>query len=180
MADILNTNPSRYKTYKAVIKCYHTLANEHQWKNEDSSIWPISKASLIKFIKSISNKVTPSIITSYLLALKFYHTRNAFDWTTVQFDPLVRELLKTIQTNHRHEPIKQKMHITRSHLNQIKGTLDLRESDDMLFCAVALTAFYGLARISELLTDYKPDGDKVPTLKAIKFKKANSATYATI
>lgn len=148
--------------YEAVIKRYHALANEHQWKNEDGSVWPISKTSLIKFIKAISNEVAPSTVNSYLSALKFNYTRNSVNWTTVRIDPLIKELLKTIEANHRHEPIKQKMHIMRSHLDQIKRNLDLQESDDMLFWAVALTAFYGLAHLGELLPEHKPTETRCP------------------
>lgn len=171
-ANILSINPTRHRTYESIIKHYQTLAHDNQWQNEDGSIWPISKASLIKFIRSICSVVTPPTITSYLSALKFYHTRNSVDWSPVRFDPLIKELLKTIEANQKHEPIKQKMHITRTHLEQIRRSLDFSITEDLLFWAVALTAFYGLARLSELLPNYEPDGGKVLTLKALRFEKA--------
>lgn len=135
---------------------------------------------MIKFIKLISNEVAPSTVISYLSALKFYHSRNSHDWAPIRNDPLVKEILKTIEANHKHEPVKQKMHITRNHLDQIRRSLNIKEPDDLLFWVVALTAFYELAQLGELLPDRKSEKLKTPCLKAIKFEKVNQATFATI
>ncbi|CAG8649671.1 8896_t:CDS:2, partial [Dentiscutata erythropus] len=175
-----NLEPPKHKTYKAIIKRYQILASKHQWKNEDGSVWPISKDSLTKFIKLLSNEVSPPTITSYLSALKFHYTRNSYDWMPVRHDSLIREMLKTIEANHRHKPVRQKMHITRTHLHGIRRNLNLEDTNDLLFWTVALTAFYGIARLGELLPDGKSDGNKVPQLRALKFENTNSATFATI
>lgn len=50
----------------------------------------------------------------------------------------------------------------------------------MLFWVVAVIAFYGLARLGELLLNHKTDEEKVPVLKALRFEKAKFATFATI
>lgn len=72
------------------------------------------------------------------------------------------------------------MHITRNHLDQIRRSLNIKEPDDLLFWVVALTAFYELAQLGELLPDRKSEKLKTPCLKAIKFEKVNQATFATI
>ncbi|CAG8582897.1 3785_t:CDS:2, partial [Dentiscutata heterogama] len=95
-------------------------------------------------------------------------------------DPLVKQILKTIEANHRHTPVRQKMHITRAHLRHIKRSLDLKNPDDLLFWTVALAAFYGLARLGELIPNDKTDKTKIPSIRALRFEKIGAKTFATI
>ncbi|CAG8837419.1 18704_t:CDS:2, partial [Racocetra persica] len=54
----------------------------------------------------------------------------------------------------------------------IKTNLNPNNPDDKLFWAIALTAFYGLARLGELLPATQQDKDKVPCFCALRFEKA--------
>ncbi|CAG8765793.1 34690_t:CDS:2, partial [Racocetra persica] len=48
------------------------------------------------------------------------------------------------------------------------------------FWAIATTAFYGLARLGELLPTTQHDQNKVPTFRALRFEEINQHTFATI
>lgn len=126
------------------------------------------------------NRVSPPTLLSYLSALRHHHKMNHFEWTETRNDPLITELLKTIDKNHVHKPINQKSHITRDHLRILKSNLNLNKWDDKAFWAIATTAFYGLARLGELLPTTQQDQNKVPTFRALKFEEINQHTFATI
>ncbi|CAG8751787.1 1617_t:CDS:2, partial [Dentiscutata erythropus] len=66
------------------------------------------------------------------------------------------------------------------HLRAIKVELNLCEPDDILIWAIALTTFYGLAHLGELLPTTQQDRDKVPVLQALRFEKADDHTFVTI
>ncbi|CAG8814431.1 21152_t:CDS:2, partial [Racocetra persica] len=118
--------------------------------------------NLTKFITHLHSKVEPQTITSYLAALRHYHDMNHMDWSNVRYDPLIKQLLKTIQGNHTFKVTQQKEHITREQLQKMKLRLDLADADDLLFLVVALVAFYGLARLGELLPGLLQDTAKIP------------------
>lgn len=159
---------------------YEELAASNQWMNSQGNIWPIAKEHLIEFITYMHKRVAPPTLLSYLSALKHHHKMNHFNWNETRDDPLVSQLLKTIDQNHTHKPVKQKSHITRHHLRTLKANLNFNNPDDNVFWAIALTAFYGLARLGELLPTTRQDCDKVPTLGALRFDKVGQHTYATI
>ncbi|CAG8462293.1 690_t:CDS:2 [Dentiscutata erythropus] len=69
---------------------------------------------------------------------------------------------------------------TRSDALAIKAELSLSEPENILFWAIALTAFYGLACLGELLLTTQQDGDNVPVFRALRFDKANNYIFATI
>ena len=50
----------------------------------------------------------------------------------------------------------------------------------MLFLAIALVAFYGLARLGELLPHSQTDTAKVPVIQAIRFDRTREGSFATI
>ncbi|CAG8830859.1 15444_t:CDS:1, partial [Racocetra persica] len=95
----------------------------------------------------------------------------------IRSDPLVLQLLKTIEATHTHKPINQKSHITCQHLLQIQQQLNANNNVDTLFWAIALLAFYGLARLGELLPNNQSDEIKVPTMAALKFELSGSNTF---
>ncbi|CAG8496832.1 36486_t:CDS:1, partial [Racocetra persica] len=159
-AVILGIEPLKHKTYRAIIKRYEALAKENEWTNEDKSVWPISRENLTRFITHLHLKVAPQTITSYLSALKHHHTMNHLKWDEIRYDPLIKQLLKTIENNHIFKPTRQKEHITRDQLWLIKTKLNPGEPDDILFWSVALVAFYGLARLGELLPKSNQDMGK--------------------
>jgi len=105
---------------------------------------------------------------------------NHTDWSQIRYDPLIKQLLKTIEDNHTFKPTKQKEHITRDQLRYIITKLNLNDPDNLLFWTTALVAFYGLARLGELLPKSQQDITKIPTLQALKFEKSDTNTFATI
>ena len=169
-ATILGVQAPGYKTYSRVINRYQNLAKENRWVNLDETIWPISKGSLTKFIKHLHNKVEPQTIISYLSALRHHHIINHMDWYNTRNDPLINQLLKTIEYNHTFKPTQQKEHITRVHLLKMKAGLNLSKVEDLLFIAVAVVAFYGLARLGELLPRSRHEVNKVPLVQALRFE----------
>ncbi|CAG8819240.1 1094_t:CDS:1, partial [Racocetra persica] len=46
-ASILNVSALVNKSYKAIIRHFEALARNNKWTNQDRSIWPVSKESLI-------------------------------------------------------------------------------------------------------------------------------------
>ncbi|CAG8610702.1 7916_t:CDS:10, partial [Dentiscutata heterogama] len=96
--------------------------------------------------------VSPPTISSYLSALKFHHSRNSYDWAPVRNDG-----------NSENDRCKSQT-----------------QTNDLLFWSVALTAFYRLAQLGELLPDRKLDGSKVPQLQALRFEYTNSGTFTTV
>lgn len=179
-AAILGINSPKHSTYAAIINRYEKLAIENEWKNGNKTIWPISRENLTRFITYLYPRVTPSTITSYLCALKYHHNMYHMEWNCIRYDPLIKQLLKTIEDNHTFKPTQQKEHITRDQLRDIKGKLCLENPDDLVFWSVALVAFYGLARLGELLPKSHQDIMKVPTIQALKFEKAHTGTFAII
>ncbi|CAG8752057.1 13130_t:CDS:2, partial [Ambispora leptoticha] len=89
-------------------------------------------------------------------------------------------LIKSIDAAHTHIPVKQKLHISRQQLYNIKSQLNLNNPTDLLFWAVILSAFYSLAQLGELLPNNKSDAHKVLTTKVLKFDKVGNSTFATI
>lgn len=127
------------------------MAVTNEWVNENGSVWLVSKANLVKYITHLHLKVSPQTIISYLSALNHHHVMNQMEWKEVRYDPLIKQLLKTIEGNHIFAPSQQKEHVTREHLRHIRKNLNITGSDDLLFWVVSLVAFYGLARLGELL-----------------------------
>ncbi|CAG8605837.1 9923_t:CDS:2, partial [Ambispora leptoticha] len=84
-----------------------------------------------------------------------------------------------MEGNHIFKPTWQKEHITRDQLYKIKSGLNLTATDDLLFFVVALVAFYGLARLGELLPG-SYDTTKMPTMQALRFDRTGRGSFATI
>ncbi|CAG8518921.1 950_t:CDS:2 [Racocetra persica] len=177
---ILGLDRKMNKIYKPAVKQYEALAINNHWTNFQGNIWPIAKEHLMKFITHMHDKVAPLTLLSYLSALKHHHKMNHLNWNEIRNDPLVNQLLKTINQNHVHKPVKQKSHITRHHLRTLKANLNFNNPDDKLFWAIALSAFYSLAHLRELLPTTRQDIDKVSSLCALTFEKVGHHTYATI
>ncbi|CAG8796177.1 14791_t:CDS:2, partial [Racocetra persica] len=145
----------------------------NKWLNDIKTIWPISKENLSKFITHLHPKVAPQTILSYLSALKYHHTMNHVDWNAIRYDPLIKQMLKTIEDNHTFKPTQQKEHITRDQLHYVKTKLNLQEPDNRMFWAIALVAFYGLARLGELLPKSQQDTTKMKNLEPGQTFKSN-------
>ncbi|CAG8547531.1 1842_t:CDS:2, partial [Racocetra persica] len=114
----------------------------NQWTNYDGAVWPVSQDFLINYITLLHKTVTPPTIMTYLSALKYHHSRNHYDWSPIRSDPLVLQLLKTIEATHTHKPINQKSYITHQHLLQIQQQLNANNNVDTLFWAITLSVFY--------------------------------------
>ncbi|CAG8725072.1 12745_t:CDS:1, partial [Cetraspora pellucida] len=62
------TNPIN-KSYESIIKRYEILTTSNKWFNQNGPICPVSKQSLINYIKFLYTSVSPSTIATYLSAL---------------------------------------------------------------------------------------------------------------
>ncbi|CAG8464044.1 36803_t:CDS:1 [Racocetra persica] len=89
---------------------------------------------------------------------------NHAEWNQTRNDPLIRQLLKTIEDNHTFKPTQQKKHITRDQLRQIRASLNLSDPDSLLFWTIALV-------VGELPPKSHQDTTRVPTIQALRFEK---------
>jgi len=140
------------KSYLSVTNRYQNLALSNQWFNLDRSIWPISLNHLLAYIAVIHKSINPSTLLSYLSALKDKHASMGLNWDHVRYNPSTLRTLSLIKRSYIHRPTKKAEIITRSHLQLIsKYNFPNDEFETLLFRAIAFCAFYGLARLGELI-----------------------------
>ncbi|CAG8718979.1 18530_t:CDS:2, partial [Racocetra persica] len=100
-------------------------------------------------------------------AFKSYISKEiAIEWNEVRYDPLVKQLLKTIEGGHMFHPVRQKEHITRTQLQRMRNSLNFGNTEGILFWSIALVAFYGLARLGELLPQCQQGMHKIPKIQS--------------
>jgi len=127
------------------------LLNNNNWKNSDNSIWPISVDHLLRYISIMHKSVNPQTLMSYLSALMDHHTSIGYDWKYIRFNSSIIRALKLIKRNYTHQPTKKAELITHIHLQHMISILNQQQYEDLLFLAIAFSAFYGLARLGELI-----------------------------
>lgn len=52
-----------------------------------------------------THKSITQTIVSYLSALSHYHIMNRMEWKEIRYDPLIKQMLKTIEGNHMFTPV---------------------------------------------------------------------------
>ena len=139
------------KSYLSVTNRYQKLAQSYQWLNSDGSIWPISLNHLLAYIAVIHKSISPPTLLSYLSALNDKHASMGLNWNHIRHNPSTLRTLSLIKRSYVHRPTKKAEIITRSHLLAISKYKFSDEFDTVLFQAIAFSAFYGLARLGELV-----------------------------
>lgn len=139
------------KSYASVTNRYQNLALSNKWLNPDGSIWPISLEHLLAYITNIHKSISPTTLLSYLSALSDKHASMSISWNHVRYDPSITRTLSLIKRSYTHKPTKKAEIITRTHLRKINSQKLPDDFDTLLFRAIAFAAFYGLARLGELI-----------------------------
>jgi hypothetical protein len=123
----------------------------NRWLNPDGSTWPISLNHLLEYIATIHKSINPSTLLSYLSALNDKHASMGLNWNHVRYNSSILRTLSLIKRSYIHRPTKKAEIITRSHLHTISNYNFPDEFETLLFRAIAFIAFYGLARLGELI-----------------------------
>lgn len=139
------------KAYISVTNRYQKLALCNKWLNKDGSIWPVSPKHLLAYISAVHKSISPTTLLSYLSALSDKHASMGLSWSQVRYDPSIIRTLSLIKRSYVHRPTKKAEIITRSHLRTINIQKLPDSFDTLLFRAIAFAAFYGLARLGELV-----------------------------
>ena len=148
---ILGISNKVNKSYLSVTNRFQSLALSNNWLNPDGSVWPISLDHLLAYIAIIHKSINPSTLLSYLSALNDKHASMGFNWNPVRYNPSTLRTLNLIKRAYVHRPTKKAEIITRSHLFTISSYKFPDEFETLLFRAIAFIAFYGLARLGELV-----------------------------
>ena len=139
------------KSYLSVTNRYQALALSNHWQNPNGTIWPISLNHLLAYIANIHKSVNPSTLLSYLSALNDKHASMGLDWSHVRYNQSTLRTLNLIKRSYIHRPTKKAEIVTRSHLLTISNYKFPDEFETLLFRTIAFIAFYGLARLGELI-----------------------------
>ena len=139
------------KSYISVTNRYQQLALSNKWLNPDGSVWPISQKYLLAYIAAVHKSISPTTLLSYLSALTDKHALMGTSWDHVQYHQSIIRTLNLIKRSYVHKPTKKAEIITRTHLYTINNYELPDTFDTLLFRAVAFVAFYGLARLGELI-----------------------------
>src|SRR3989337_102704 len=151
LCNLLNISKRVNKSYLSVTTRYSNMAINNGWLNNDGSIWPIDVNHLLEYIAIIHKTISPSTLVSYLSALSDKHSSLGINWKYVRENPSVIKALKIIKQNYSHKPTKKAELITRLYLRYMLINLSPCKFDDLLFLAIAFSAFYSLARLGELI-----------------------------
>jgi len=108
--------------------------------------------SLSLYIQFLSNRLkSPGAIKNYVSGVKTMHVIN--DLSIECFDDfLIRMMMRGVTVRKKHKPKKAKP-MTPELLKRIHTTIDMTQANDCTFWALFVTAFYLLARKSNLVPD---------------------------
>jgi len=151
ICNLLGISNKVNKSYLSVTNRFQSLALSNKWINEDGSIWPISLSHLLAYIAVVHKSVSPPTLLSYLSALNDKHSSMGLNWNSVRYNPSTLRTLSLIKRSYVHKPTKKAEIITRSHLLKISTHEFPDKFETLLFRAIAFIAFYGLARLGELV-----------------------------
>jgi len=85
------------------------------------------------------------------------HASISLEWNHIHYNPLIIRVFKLIKRNYLHQQTKKAELISQLHLQQLSNTLSHNIYDDLLFLAIALSSFYGLAHLAKTRNSAFPD-----------------------
>lgn len=149
-------SPATLKTYKSSINTFLNFCHKHRIPN--SQIFPASDYLLCAFLANLSPSLSKHTVKNYLSGLRAWHVRNGFPFSRSDRLNLLAKASRPL-----HTPTPPRSPVTVQMLQSLGDTLNLNDSFDACVFACACTAFWGLARLGELLpTGYNFDHSQPP------------------
>ncbi|KAI9087789.1 hypothetical protein DFS34DRAFT_499737 [Phlyctochytrium arcticum] len=149
-------------TYTGVVQRYVRLATRFHWTNPDGSFFPMSLVNISHWLSyhtsaPAGSQVLASSLYSYLSALKDHHTSLGFDWSSVRQNPQFTRALRQFSRRQIRRPTTQAQEVSLEDLHIFFSRSLPQNLFDQVYRAIAATAFWGLARLREVVTDGSPD-----------------------
>lgn len=136
--------PATIKTYAHSIKTFLSFCSKHNIPDEQ--VFPSSDYLLCAFIAAQKETVAQSTIKNYLSGIRAWHIRNGYSFSrSDRLNLLARASRPLANKKPPRPPVSLEM------LLALSQNLDTANSFDACVLACATTAFWGLARLGELL-----------------------------
>ena len=159
------------KHYKSSIEKYLAFCRKNNI--HVSLVFPANEYLLCAFVADLLNSFSTSSIKNILSGLRAWHISNQ---TSFPRHDSVSTLARTvIHSRSQTRPLRKP--VTTQMLIQLANHLRLYDHKDVCILATALTAFWTLARLGELLPGtFAHDADKFPSLSAAVFDSESNTT----
>lgn len=157
-------SPATIKTYKSSINTFLKFCRSH--RIPASQTFPASDYLLCAFLASLSPTLSKNTIKNYLAGIRSWHIRNGYPFTRSDRLNLLAKASRPL-----HKPASPRPPVTLQMLELLFKRLDLKSSFDACVFACACSAFWGLARLGELIpSGYAFDRNQPP------FPRVNNIT----
>lgn len=149
-------SPGTLKTYKSSINTFLKFCNAH--RIPAAQIFPASEYLLCAFLADLKPSLSKNTVKNYLAGVRAWHVRNGYSFTRSERLNLLAKATRPLN-----KPAPPRPPVTIHMLEALGNNLDLKDSFDACVFACACTAFWGLARLGELLpSDYNFDQGQPP------------------
>lgn len=132
------------KTYTSSINTFLKFCQSHRIPSDQT--FPASDYLLCAFIAELSPTLSKNTISNYLSGIRAWHIRNGFPFARSDRLNLIAKASRPLS-----KPLPPRPPVTLEMLEALSVNLDLGNSRDACVFACACTAFWGLARLGELL-----------------------------
>lgn len=144
------------KTYTSSINTFLKFCQTHRIPSDQT--FPASDYLLCAFIAEVSPTLSKNTINNYLSGLRAWHIRNGYPFARSDRLNLIAKASRPLA-----KPLPPRPPVTLEMLDALANKLDLTHSRDACVFACACSAFWGLARLGELLpTSYTFDRQSPP------------------
>lgn len=137
-------SPATIKTYKSSINTFLKFCQSHSIPA--SQTFPASDYLLCAFLASLSPALSKNTVKNYLAGIRAWHVRNGYPFTRSDRLNLLAKASRPLN-----KPAPPRPPVTIQMLDFLHDKLDLGSSFDACVFACACTAFWGLARLGELI-----------------------------
>ena len=181
--------PSTVRSYSSAQRQFMTFWHQWQLVNLDGSLLPASELTILRFIASLSGRLTVPSIRNYLSAVRNLHIVYGFSdpLSGLPRVPLVLKGIKHVQGDVR----QVKTPITALVLLSMKLQLDFHKFDHVMFLAACCLAFFGFLRCTEFTVpsagfqndvhltprDISVDKKPFPDSLVVKLKKSKTDQF---
>lgn len=132
------------KTYTSSINTFLKFCQSHRIPSEQT--FPASDYLLCAFIAELSPSLSKNTISNYLCGLRAWHILNGYPFERSDRLNLIAKASRPLA-----KPLPPRPPVTLEMMEQLAAGLNLTDSRDVCIFACACTAFWGLARLGELL-----------------------------
>lgn len=137
-------SPATIKTYRSAVNVFLKFCHAH--RIPAAQTFPASDYLLCAFLASVQPSLSKNTIKNYLSGLRAWHVRNGFTFARSDRLNLLAKASRPLNS-----PTPPRPPVTLQMLTALARNLDLEHSFDCCVFACACTAFWGLARLGELI-----------------------------